>query len=106
MSFIALFQSAFSIRNLPCLNSSFRSSSVQHTQSDDENTSLVYNSQHFTIVSNDSIDKASSTTSKPTSRKLQPTEKQHRIHQNAVLVWIDETIDPSDSNWQRMLNDM
>jgi hypothetical protein len=32
--------------------------------------------------------------------------KQHRIHQNVVLVWIDGTIDPSYSNWQRMLGEM
>jgi hypothetical protein len=49
---------------------------------------------------------ASSTTSKSTSRKPQSTENQHHIHQNAVLVWIDGTVDPSDSNWQRMLSEM
>jgi hypothetical protein len=49
---------------------------------------------------------ASSITSKSTSHKPQPTEKQHRIYQNVVLVWIDATIDPSDSHWQRMLDEM
>jgi hypothetical protein len=34
------------------------------------------------------------------------TAKQPRIHQNVVLVWIDGTIDLSDNNWQRMLDEM
>jgi tetratricopeptide (TPR) repeat protein len=47
-----------------------------------------------------------STTSKTTAYKPHPTETQHRTDQNTVLVWIDGTIDPSDSNWQRMLDGM